>query len=110
VKLLFDENLSHHLVGMLEILFPNSLHVRDVGLARADDRAVWAYAMEHDHAIVSKDEDFAERALLEGPPPKVVWIRVGNCTTATVDALLRARHRELAAFAVDAEASLIVLP
>ncbi len=89
MKLLFDENLSHHLV---------------------DDRAIWAYAIEHDHAIVSKDEDFAERALLEGPPPKVVWIRAGNCTTATVDALLRAHHEELAAFATDAEAALIVLP
>jgi predicted nuclease of predicted toxin-antitoxin system len=110
VKLLFDENLSHYLVGMLEMLFPDSVHVRDVGLARADDRAIWAYAMEHDLAIVSKDEDFAERALLEGPPPKVVWIRVGNCTTATVDALLRAHQEELVAFATDAEAALIVLP
>jgi predicted nuclease of predicted toxin-antitoxin system len=110
VKLLFDENLSHYLVGMLEMLFPDSVHVRDVVLARADDQAIWAYALEHDHAIVSKDEDFAERALLEGPPPKVVWIRLGNCTTPTVDALLRAHREELVAFAGDTAAALIVLP
>jgi predicted nuclease of predicted toxin-antitoxin system len=59
---------------------------------------------------VSKDEDFAERALLEGPPPKVVWIQLGNCTTTAVDELLRAHSEELLSFAADAEAALIVLP
>jgi predicted nuclease of predicted toxin-antitoxin system len=110
VKLLFDENLSHYLVGRLEVLFPDSVHVRDIGLERADDRAIWAYAMANDHAIVSKDEDFAERALLEGPPPKVIWIQLGNCTTPTVDALLRSHREELVAFTADTEAALIVLP
>jgi len=110
VKLLFDENLPHRLVGSLASLFPGSTHVRSVGLARADDSAIWTYAVAHDHVIVSKDEDFAERALLVGPPPKVVWIQLGNCTTATVEALLRAHAEELLAFAADAEASLIVLP
>jgi predicted nuclease of predicted toxin-antitoxin system len=59
---------------------------------------------------VSKDEDFAERALLAGPPPKVVWVQLGNCTPAALEALLRAHAEELEAFAADAEASLIVLP
>jgi hypothetical protein len=65
VKLLFDENLSHHLVARLATLFPGAAHVRDVGLERADDQTIWAHARAHGHAIVSKDEDFAERALLE---------------------------------------------
>ena len=82
MKLLFDENLSHHLVARLATLFPGSAHVRDVGLERAGDQAIWAHARANGHAIVSKDEDFAERALLEGPPPKVVSIQLGNCTTA----------------------------
>lgn len=110
MKLLFDENLSHYLVGRLAALFPGSVHVRDVGLERADDRAIWAHARANGHAIVSKDEDFAERALLEGPPPKVVWIQLGNCTTAVVDELLRVHSNELLSFATDAEAALIVLP
>jgi predicted nuclease of predicted toxin-antitoxin system len=110
VKLLFDENLSHHLVGLLATLFPGSVHVRDVGLARADDQTIWAHARDNGQAIVSKDEDFAERALLEGPPAKVIWIRLGNCTTAAVDALLRAHADELLAFAADPEAALLVLP
>jgi len=57
VKLLFDENLPHRLVGSLASLFPGSTHVRSVGLARADDSAIWTYAVAHDHVIVSKDEE-----------------------------------------------------
>jgi len=110
VKLLFDENLSHHLVARLATLFPGSAHVRDVGLERADDQTIWAHARANGQVIVSKDEDFAERALLEGPPSKVIWIRLGNCTTAAVDALLRAYSDELLAFAADPEAALLVLP
>jgi predicted nuclease of predicted toxin-antitoxin system len=44
MKLLFDENLSHKLVRLLEDLFPDSVHVRDVGLKSADDPLVWEYA------------------------------------------------------------------
>ena len=39
MKLLFDQNLSHRLVGQLAAEFPDSAHVRDVGLAAADDHA-----------------------------------------------------------------------
>ena len=47
MKLLFDENLSHRLVRLLEDLFPNSIHVRDVGLKAADDPLVWEYAKDN---------------------------------------------------------------
>ena len=39
-KFLFDENLSPRLVGLLATTFPGSTHVRDVGLAQADDVTV----------------------------------------------------------------------
>jgi predicted nuclease of predicted toxin-antitoxin system len=44
VRLLLDENLSPRLVRVLTDLFPGSTHVRDVGLSRATDDAVWTYA------------------------------------------------------------------
>ena len=44
MKLLFDQNLAPRLVGQVADLFPGSEHVRDVGLAAADDVAVWEYA------------------------------------------------------------------
>jgi predicted nuclease of predicted toxin-antitoxin system len=73
VRLLFDENLSHHLVELLANCYRESTHVRDVGLGRADDEAVWNYAAARGLTIVSKDSDFHQRSLLYGPPPKVVW-------------------------------------
>jgi predicted nuclease of predicted toxin-antitoxin system len=109
MKLLFDQNLSHRLVGHLAAEFPGSQHVRDIGLAAASDSAVWAYAAAQGLVIVSKDADFQHRALLLGHPPKVVWVRLGNCPTAAVAALLRARLADLLAFEADAMASFLAL-
>lgn len=109
MKLLFDENLSPRLVGLLAVEFPGSEHVRNVGLAAAPDPAVWAHAAAQGLVIVSKDSDFQHRALLLGHPPKVVWVRLGNCSTAAVEALLRARQGDLLAFEADPVASLLAV-
>jgi predicted nuclease of predicted toxin-antitoxin system len=109
MRLLFDENLSPRLVGQLAAEFPGSQHVRNVGLAAAPDLTVWAYAAAQGLVIVSKDSDFQHRALLLGHPPKVAWVRLGNCSTAAVTALLRARQADLLAFEADPTASLLAL-
>ncbi len=95
MKLLFDENLSFRLPRELADVFPESLHVEDVGLDQSDDEAIRRYAVEHGFAIVTKDADFAEHCLVKGAPPKVVWIRRGNCSTATVESLLRVHREEI---------------
>ena len=46
MRLLLDQNLAPRLVPALAILFPESKHVREVGLATADDAVVWRYAAE----------------------------------------------------------------
>jgi len=74
MKLLFDQNLSTTLVPRLLDLFPESLHVKDVGLESAPDLVVWSYAKEHGFAIVSKDSDFQQRSMVLGFPPKVIWL------------------------------------
>jgi predicted nuclease of predicted toxin-antitoxin system len=109
MRLLFDQNLSHRLVTLLASDYPGSVHVRDVGLYAADDQVIWQFAAQQGLAIVSKDSDFQQRALLRGHPPKVVWVRLGNCTTAAVAALLRARQADLLAFEADVMASFLVL-
>ena len=70
MKLLFDQNLAWRLVRSLADLYPDSVHVRDVGLASADDAAVWEYAKENALTIVSKDGDFHQRSFLYGHPPR----------------------------------------
>jgi predicted nuclease of predicted toxin-antitoxin system len=47
--------------------------------------------------------------MLQGAPPKVIWVRLGNCRTADVEVLLRARHGDIEAFVVDEQAALLVL-
>lgn len=83
--------------------------MRDVGLERAEDDFVWAHAAAGEFMIVSKDDDFLPRSLVRGPPPKVLWVRVGNCTPADVEALLRSRNADILAFAADQVEALLAL-
>ena len=109
MRLLLDENLSPRLLTSLADLYPGSTHVREVGLQAADDDAVWQYAAQQGFAIVSKDADFHERSFFLGHPPKVIWIRRGNCSTGEVAAILRDQHAEMLAFERDEEGSFLAL-
>jgi predicted nuclease of predicted toxin-antitoxin system len=75
----------------------------------ATDDAVWRYAGEGGFAIVTKDDDFRQRAFLTGAPSKVIWIRLGNCRTSDVERILRSRQSNVDHFLRDAEASVLVL-
>ncbi len=109
MKLLFDENLSHKLARLLEDLFPNSIHVRDVGLKASDDPLVWEYAKTNGLILVSKYADMHQRSFLFGPPPKVVWVRLGNCATSDVEKLIRNNVETILAFHEDMYASFLSL-
>ena len=75
----------------------------------ADDAVVWRYAAEERFTIVSKDADFHERSFLLGHPPKVIWIRRGNCSTDEVLSLLQSAHAAIIQFEADPEASFLAL-
>jgi len=109
VKLLFDENLSPRLVGLLDEEYPGSAHVRDVGLAGTPDSIIWNYAIDHGFVIVSKDDDFRQRSFLEGATPTVVWRQVANAGTTMITALLRDEAVRLDEFALEDESSLLIL-
>jgi predicted nuclease of predicted toxin-antitoxin system len=68
MKLLFDENLSYKLVRLLADLFPDSIHVRDVGLKAAEDSEIWKYAQDNSFIICSKDSDPASAKFSVGVP------------------------------------------
>lgn len=108
MKLLFDQNISHRVVPLLADVYPGASHVRDLALHDAMDRAIWDFAANDGWVIVSKDGDFHQLSLLFGAPPKVIWLRVGNRTTAELAQLLRSKAPEVAAF-LDAEESLLIL-
>ena len=101
MKLLFDQNLSPRLVRQLEDLFPGSSHVQAQGFASSPDTPLWEFARKNDFVIVSKDVDFSDRSALLGYPPKIIWIRMGNCSTSEIEGALRKHHGQIDAFASD---------
>ena len=109
MKLLLDQNLSHHLVMPLALTFPGSTHVRHVGLQKADDDDVWEYAKVHGFTIVSNDEDFHQLSFLFGHPPKVVWLGLGNCSTKQVLATLLAHAQDILEFGDDPDSSILII-
>jgi predicted nuclease of predicted toxin-antitoxin system len=109
VKLLFDENLSRRLVTHLADAFPDSSHVTAVGLEHATDREVWEYARSHGFVLVSKDSDFNDLAFVNGPPPKVIWLRVGNTPTNDIAQLLAAAADTITAFIDDEHDAVLTL-
>jgi predicted nuclease of predicted toxin-antitoxin system len=95
VKLLFDHNLSPAFVNRIQDLYPNSNHVYRLGLEQISDIEVWEYARQESFLIVTKDADFSDICLLRGFPPKVIWIRRGNCKTADIEEILRNHNDDI---------------
>jgi predicted nuclease of predicted toxin-antitoxin system len=79
------------------------------GSIAADDMLVWQFARQNGFVIVSKDADFQRISFTLGPPPKVIWLRIGNGPASQVEHLLKSRMTEIAAFEQDAIAALLVL-
>ena len=109
MKLLFDQNLSPKLVTLLENLFPNSIHAQDIRLDTAEDSELWNYAHKHDYMIVSKDTDFSDISIIHGHPPKVIWIRRGNCSTSIVEQILNDHYSVIQDFSTNPEQGLLIL-
>lgn len=109
MKLLFDHNLSPRLVDRLADLFPGSTHLYTLGMDHEEDRQVWIYAQSHDFTIVTRDGDYNELLILHGFPPKIVWIRRGNCSTAVIEEILRTHIADIQALATDPTLGILTL-
>ena len=109
MKLLFDENVSHTLVRRLASEYPGSAHLRHIGLRGADDDRLWRHARAEGFVIVSKDTDFRDRSYVDGFPPKVIWLDVGNAGTTVIADLLRSERLRVERFWATEESSLLIL-
>ena len=79
--------------------FPHSPHVRLIGLGGASDTAIWIWASQQGHVLVTKDEDFLDLSVGRGFPPKVVCLAIGNASNAATASLLPSRQRRLSSSA-----------
>lgn len=75
----------------------------------ASDFTVWQIAKERDCILVTKDEDFHRLSVLRGAPPKVIWLRLGNCTTEEVANLIRHHVTDIRHFSEHEEATVLEL-
>lgn len=109
MRLLLDQNLSRRLLASISETFPGSAHVASLGLSAASDQEIWEYACRQGYTILSKDADFHHISFLHGAPPKIVWVRLGNCSTMQIAECVLRNTELIASFLADPEASLLVL-
>ena len=91
MKLLFDHNLSPRLVNRLADLYPDSNHLFNLNLD------------------TTADSDFSESSLLRGFPPKVIWIRIGNCTTKDLESLIQSHSKKIDNFYRESKLGILIL-
>ncbi len=96
-------------MSCLADIYPQSSHLDILELDQASDRYVWQYARDNEYIIVTKDADFSDLVILLGFPPKLIWIRVGNCTTSEIEILLRFRYDDIVVLSQDASNSVLIL-
>ena len=109
MKLLFDGNISFRVVTMLNNQFPGASQVREHALESSSDATIWAFGKQNELCIVTKDSDFNDLAITKGFPPKVLWLKVGNCTTEAIAQLLIQHQFTIESFLKDDHASTLVL-
>ncbi|MVM29971.1 hypothetical protein GO755_08005 [Spirosoma sp. HMF4905] len=63
--------------------FPEGHLLRDADIAKI--------AIEENRIIVTKDSDFPDSFFLKGPPPRIVYLRLGNIRNRELTAFLETR-------------------
>lgn len=106
-NLLFDNNISHRVLSKIADIFPNSLHVMLKNLDESTDLEVWRYARQNALAIVTKDSDFNDLAICRGVPPKIIWIKLGNCKVDDIAYLIRNNRASIIEFLDDKDSAIL---
>jgi predicted nuclease of predicted toxin-antitoxin system len=98
MKLLFDQNISFRITKLLSANFEGSTTVKSENLMDKNDLEIWHFARLNDFIIVSQDNDFNDILNLRGAPPKLIWLRMGNCSTSDIAEILESIYAELSDF------------
>lgn len=83
--------------------------MRDCGLRGFPDADVWEYARANAYTLISKDSDFQQRSVLYGSPPKLIWLRIGNCTRQQIVDLVTAHQHDILALETNPLETVLVL-
>lgn len=107
MKLLFDQNISPKIIKHLATDFPDSRHVRQIGLEDASDSQIFDYAKSHEFSIVTFDSDFVDLNIVRGIPPKIIWLKTGNLTTLFISDLLKGNASVIHEFLQSGESEIL---
>ena len=102
-RLLLDQNLSFKITKGIKDLFPDSKHVSDFNFQERNDLDIWNFAKNNNYCIVTFDSDFIDISVLNGFPPKIIWLRIGNSTTERIIQTLRSNHLVITDFLISEE-------
>jgi predicted nuclease of predicted toxin-antitoxin system len=83
--------------------------VTSAELGSATDVVIWDYAKAHRFAFLTKDKDYASLSIIWGAPPKVILLQTGNCSTATIERIIRENAIRFSDFEDDTRRSLLIL-
>jgi predicted nuclease of predicted toxin-antitoxin system len=92
MNLLFDQNISFRIEKKLASDYLIAKHVSSLGLNNVDDVEIWNFAKKEGFVIVTFDSDFYDISIINGCPPKIIWLRKGNMTTNEVVSLIAEKH------------------
>jgi predicted nuclease of predicted toxin-antitoxin system len=85
MKLLIDQNISHRIISKMGDTLGILTHVRDLNWINYPDITIFRNARNLGYdAIITLDEDFNKIILELSIPPKVIWLRIGNCSTNSI--------------------------
>lgn len=77
-----DEQISPKFAYWLAQEFQVEAHSVDtLGFFSTPDKDIFMKARSANVIVITKDRDFREMVLSDGPPPQVVWITCGNTST-----------------------------
>ena len=80
MKFIIDAQLPPALARYLAAKGENAMHVLDIGMMESSDSEIWDFALKEEMVIITKDEDFQMRASVTQHGPKIIWVRIGNCS------------------------------
>jgi len=109
-KLLLDANLSWRSGAVLATHFGECFHVDSIGLVvPAKDKEIWEYAKQHNLLIITNDEDFLNLSAINGFPPKIILLKIGNQSRKITEQLLINKKPQILDFVFSKEYGILEL-
>jgi len=84
-----DAQISPEISSWIKVEFSiECFHVRNLNLLRATDSEIFFRARDESAIVMTKDMDFVNLLERNGPPPKIIWITIGNTSNDNLKKIL----------------------